>query len=391
MAILVMPTPSLAQPLLELEQESFGNIDLDSSADNLGDPFLYANNGLTVQSVYIGEVFSNTRGGIATGTRYLGLLDIAAELEFEQAKIPLPGRFFLLAQQAHGQGLTQNFIGDTQVISNIDPGENITQISEYWWEFDFCDEDLRFRIGKQDLNHEFLWMPTASDFIHSAFGLSPGEELPSYPAPSMAAIMLAQLHSAWQLKLGVWDAFSEPGNWGISGNDVVLSIGELEYQYELLDGQLPGNVAAGLVYTSGGEISEESLPSSQGYYLQFEQLIFRENGHEDGHVEGLGVFAQHFPIYENGITPRPKIPQDSVAGIVYTGLFPRRNWDVTGVGVAYARLVDGGTNREIAYELFYKFQLTPWMCLQPDLQYVVTPTGIYPDALAVGLRFQVDF
>ena len=39
--------------------------------------------------------------------------------------------------------------------------------------------------------------------------------------------------------------------------------------------------------------------------------------------------------------------------------------------------------------MFYKAQITPLMSVQPDIQYVISPSGIYRDALVVGVRFQV--
>jgi len=55
----------------------------------------------------------------------------------------------------------------------------------------------------------------------------------------------------------------------------------------------------------------------------------------------------------------------------------------------WAELYQGGTNQETVFEFFYKAELTPRISLQPDLQYIVTPSGIHRDALAVGVRFQV--
>ena len=63
-----------------------------------------------------------------------------------------------------------------------------------------------------------------------------------------------------------------------------------------------------------------------------------------------------------------------------------RDNDVVGAGVAWARLNLGGTNQETVVETFYKAQVTPLVSLQPDLQYIASPSGIYRDSLAVGLR-----
>ena len=78
-----------------------------------------------------------------------------------------------------------------------------------------------------------------------------------------------------------------------------------------------------------------------------------------------------------------------IGGVVYRGLIVGRDEDVLGAGVAWAELFQGGSNEETVYEFFYKAQITPSVSLQPDIQYIVTPSGIHPDALAVGIRFQI--
>ena len=105
----------------------------DSVGQQLLAPLLRSDLGMSLEPVYYGEVFTNTRGGISTSeaTRYEALLDLALTIDFQKMQSPLPGRFFLLAQNTHGQGLTEDFVGDTQVVSNIDSFDNIMQVSEY--------------------------------------------------------------------------------------------------------------------------------------------------------------------------------------------------------------------------------------------------------------------
>ena len=174
--------------------------------------------GISVAPAYYGELFTNTRGGISTNdaTQYQALLDLPVTFDFEQMQVPLAGKFFLLAQNTHGRGLTDNFVGDTQVISNIDSFRNITRISEYWWEFDMLSEAVTVRLGKQDINDEFLLIDLAADFIQSSFGLSPSTAFPTYPDQSMGAVVLLQLSESWRLKAGAWDVFAPGGGWGFS-------------------------------------------------------------------------------------------------------------------------------------------------------------------------------
>jgi porin len=342
--------------------------------------------------VYYGEVFTNTRGGISTedATRYQALLDLPIAFDFEKMRLPLPGNFFLLAQNTHGRGVTEDFVGDTQVISDIDSFDNIMQVSEYWWEFVLLDDDMIVRVGKQDLNTEFVYMDTASEFIQSSFELTPSAGLPSFPDPSMAAVVLMQLDSALQLKVGVWDALASGGSWGFSGNDTMVVIGELEYEYALGTGQFPGTVAVAAAYASDGAISGAPFGSSNGFATQIEQMIYREGANVGGNEQGLGIFAAYYPRFEDPPIAPKSIGDNFVAGLVYTGLIPNRDWDVVGVGVAWAELFQGGTNEETVVELFYKAQLTPRTSVQPDLQYIFTPSGIHRDALAAGVRFQVN-
>ena len=76
--------------------------------------------------------------------------------------------------------------------------------------------------------------------------------------------------------------------------------------------------------------------------------------------------------------------------MIYTGLIPSRDRDVLGIGVAWTELFAGGTGEECVWELFYKAQVTPRVSLQPDLQYLASPSGIERDALAVGVRFELS-
>jgi porin len=232
-------------------------------------------------------------------------------------------------------------------------------------------------------------MDLASDFIHSSFGLSPSAGFPSYPNPSMAALLFAQLQESLRVKVGVWDALADGRTWGFSGNDINYVFGEVEYKYSLMDGRLPGGLDVGVGYVSGGEANGTQYPSGSGCYLQIEQLVYRENPCEEDDAQGLGVFASYFPRFSGGEFPITAIWSDLVAGVVYEGPLCGRDDDAMGAGVSWAKLNESGTLQETAIELFYRVQVTPAMAVQPDVQYIVSPSGIYRDALAVGMRFQI--
>ena len=103
-----------------------GNPDRDAGSVLL-DRLVGYHCGLSIDPVYYGEVFSSTRGGRSTNnaTQYQALFDLALQVDFEKIGSSLPGKFFMLAQNSHGRGLTEDFTGDAQVLSNIDSGGNI--------------------------------------------------------------------------------------------------------------------------------------------------------------------------------------------------------------------------------------------------------------------------
>ncbi len=348
--------------------------------------------GIRVEPIYIGEVFSNTRGGLNTNdaTRYLGQLNLAISLEGAAVSRSLPGQFHLLAQNTHGQGLTTNFVGDTQVVSNIDAYRNIMQVSEYWWECSSMDEAITFRLGKQEFNTEFLAIDTASNFVQSTFGLSPSTAFPTYPNQSFGAVLILQLAESWRLKSGVWDAFSKGGNWGFSGNSSAIAAAELEYTYALGNGQLPGIASIGAVYESGERINGLPISAVYEYVFQVEQALFREDSGDDSD-QGCSLFLGLYPRFSGEEVAEDSIGNSMVAGVVFTGPFESRDRDSLGVGLAWSELYRGGTNQEKVVELYYRAWLTRRVTLQPDMQYIASPSGIYRDALAVGTRMQIQW
>lgn len=349
--------------------------------------------GLQVMPTYFGDVFTNARGGRSTNdaTRYLGLLDIELIADFERLKWRVPGKLYLLGQTTHGEGLTERFIGDALVHSDIDSFRNITQIGEYWWEFGVLDDDLRVRLGKQDVNTEFIYMETAADFIQSSFELSPAEVIPTYAHQSVAAVTLVRLTPSLQFKFGVWDALAPAGGWGVSRGGTTFVIGELEYKYAFGGGALPGTMVIGAARLSDGELDGDAFSAVNGLALQIEQMMLRENRDAPDDLQGLSAFAAYYPRSTSS-QPLPQAIGDHFAGgVIYRGLIPDRDADVVGAGVSWAQLSRGGTNQETIFELFYKLQITPQLSFQPDLQYIVTPSGIYRDALVVGARYQAAF
>ena len=91
-------------------------------------------------------------------------------------------------------------------------------------------------------------------------------------------------------------------------------------------------------------------------------------------------------------------------GFYYRGLIPGRDQDVLSIGCAYLSFGDNWAQSQIRrgqlpqdyemeLELSYRFVVTDYFYVQPNIQGVINPqaNGSLPDALVLGLQMQVDF
>jgi len=82
-----------------------------------------------------------------------------------------------------------------------------------------------------------------------------------------------------------------------------------------------------------------------------------------------------------------------VFGISASGLIDPRPNDSMGMMLSWVHLTQPGLPHayELATEIFYKFQITPWASLKPSFAYIASPSGTLPDAAVVTVRAEIDF
>ncbi len=180
-----------------------------------------------------------------------------------------------------------------------------------------------------------------------------------------------------------------------------MLLSQLEWKGQLgLNGQLPSTIRAGLWHHTSDDLWTDfnAVPnvksSNSGGWLIGDQMLFKEEYGTDD-TQGLAAFAMYSWTHED----RNVLGSSLATGLVYNGLLPNRDNDLLGLGVAIADF--GGDFRqaerlkgtfvgpnEAATELFYKCRLTSCVTLQPEIQYISNPSGIYSDAFLYGLRFE---
>jgi porin len=89
------------------------------------------------------------------------------------------------------------------------------------------------------------------------------------------------------------------------------------------------------------------------------------------------------------------VPFSAGGGLVYHGLLPTRDDDLTALAVYYGKLSDKlqDRNAETVVEVNHRFQLAAWLYVTPDFQYVIRPNGQsdIDDAAVFGGEIGIGF
>jgi len=412
------------------------------------------------------DLLGNPSGGIRRAIANDGCVDLSLDLDF-QKMTGLEGSFFHInSYYIYGDNLSAGAIGNAMTVSNIE-AYNSLRLYDLWYQQEFLDGKVSLRIGQLAADDEFLICSYGQTFLNGTFTWAPltANNLPSggpgYPLATPGIRLKIEPIEQVCLMAAVFDGdpgdspgTNNPQKRDASGTRIDFNQGALgmfEAAYLLNQEKdakgLPGT------YTLGGFYATQSYPDERidntglsladpassgvprnhsgnwGIYFMANQMIWRESTPEMSHDpkdmkqvaapdqscgQSLGLF------WRIGGTPSDRNTFDfyTDGGLNYTGLFPGRNEDVLGLGVAYARIssdlaqldrddvaLNGTTlpieSNEMAIELTYLAKIAPWWTIQPDAQYIIHPGGEVPDpddasnpipnAVVLGVRTTITF
>ncbi len=83
--------------------------------------------------ISIGEILSNLSGGIKEGTIYEGLLKLTLQLDLKKIAGWEGASIFASALYPHGNGLSKDYTGDFNILSNIDAYDSV-RLFELWFQ-----------------------------------------------------------------------------------------------------------------------------------------------------------------------------------------------------------------------------------------------------------------
>lgn len=298
-------------------------------------------------------------------------------------------------------------LGDYQSTDAIDAGDDFFQLGELWLQQELFDGRLRLKLGKIDANSEFGFTDIAGEFMHASAAWSPTFALmPTYPDPSTAALLFVYPTRHLYAGIGLFDGSGDDGvRTGLRGPETFFHgsddhylISEMGVMWdEACAGMGAGRLAFGpWLHTSkfdrldGGP---DRVNGSMGFWVNLEQQLWRENPGSDDDEQGLAVYLRYGyaddDVFEVG---------DSVgAGLVWRGAIPTRDADSVGIMTSWIELTDatgyGFDGNETAYELYYRFQLTGFLSLLTDFQWIAQPSGVKGDTdlFVAGTRLELTF
>jgi porin len=352
--------------------------------------------GINFELVYKADLFSNFYGGKARGTKYFDNFDFIFAFDLNEL-LNWSNTFFTAHVLGNnGEGINE-IIGSAQGVSNI---ETIPawKLYQFLIEKKFFDNQFSLLIGLYDFNSEFDSRETSALFINPAHGIGGDISKSGLNGPSIFPTTSATIRIKYEFENnnylqaalldGVPGHLEKPDRTYIvfNKNDgflIASEFGIVKSEDAILDYKI---ALGGWIYTSkseGKKFTENnevqlSYEQNYGIYLTSEKLLYSKEANAE---KGLSGF------FRIGYANTSVNPVDFYMGMgcKYAGLFDKREDDEFGIAVAIshnaksfrraALIIESIEIKpfELNIEAIYSFQLTPWLILQPDIQYIINP------------------
>jgi porin len=314
------------------------------------------------------------------------LIDAGLDLDLEKAGV---GRGHVVARyQQKGGGDGVRCAAVAQSFSNIDTAD-FRGLVELYYERS-VGAKARVKVGLNDANAEFAYVQNGAEFLNASMGFSPSiSPLSTYPDPHFGVVVQTNPTGWLYAGGGVYN-----GGPSVGGRDfrALFAIGEAGTRWTAFGG---GRVGVGFwSLRSVGRNDPGRDVASGGQYLVLDQTLW-----SDGNAERprsvtsflqLGWSDDEVSAFTGHVG----------GGVVARGFVPGRPGDAFGFGVTSVRLAAGGRSSmsgpaplETSVGGFYRFQLTAWFAVKPDVQ-VVPRLAASPASRSVvvgTVRFEVGF
>jgi porin len=337
-------------------------------------------------AVYTFDVASVLDGGIKRGTAFLD------NIELSNGGTTSQGEWSGTLLYTNSNTFSDIYAGDGQVASNID-NTSMVRLYELWYRHDIASHSWQF--GLIDLNGLYDAIDTAGLFLNSSHGIGPDFSQSGDNGPSIFPVTSLALNWQWQInedvhwQVGVFDGVPGDPNHpkrttvDLSSRDGALISSEINIQQHGLRYAL-----GGWRYTATSEfIDGTDSAKNTGMYGIIEKPA------DDS--ENAFAWWLRAGLADSDIN---SVANYLGGGLTLQNFNAEHPDDVVGVAIAYAsssdrwRELDNTDSGETAIEVSYSRQINAWLRLQPDLQYVISPSADrgLDDAFIFILRAEFD-
>lgn len=360
---------------------------------------------------YVAQLWGNTVGKADSNVVYTGLLDFGVELDLEKAVGWRGASLRTTWLWISGVTVSEALAGNVLFVSDI-AGFNTFRMLELWFQQELLDGKISIRAGQFTADSEFVRSDYSSLFLNSTFGWPallyanlPGGG-PNFPLGTLGVRVAAHPTDWFTFQSAafqgyVYDQYTNPSGfrWRLDGQNGFFFLNEAQVRWNqrAQETGLPGQFKTGLWIQTGqmaDVLAGSTNSGNYGWYFVLDQMLYRERagaapvaggkqavaGGAQKSGEGLGWFGRIG--FADGDRNLADFYFDT--GFTYKGLIPTRDADNIGLAFVYVQGGSGARNNPIvknsfgdgeqmAFEMTYQAQITPWFVIQPDVQFIITP------------------
>jgi porin len=371
--------------------------------------------GVDLQLGYTTEAAYNLDGGDKHLLRNADQFTVGTTLDLDKLLGVPKAKFQITLTQRDGNNLSDDAHLQTLTeVQEIYGRGKVARWTQFSYDQVFFNDALDIKLGRLTVGEDFMSFSCLFENL-SFCGSLPGNVVSNWynwPVSQWAARVKVNFGTQVYAQVGAYQinpSYLNTDN-AIKLNNPDGTIGtlipvEVGWTPNLFAAQLPGAYRVGVWYDSANQPGISSAPSGtaimegseSGFYLMAQQQVTGTHGD----ARGLSLFANLVQADRDTAF----VDQLITVGLFYTGPFDARPQDDLGFAVgrthvnhkvADAESAQAGVSvqhSEYPIEVYYSFNLTRWLTLRPNLQYIVHPggTGDNTDVVVAGLKATVKF
>jgi len=424
-------TPAAAASLLDLLPKRTATGTWGGARDDLEAA------GVTVDLNYVTNLAGNVSGGMRRGSGYAGfavaglgvdLGKLVHKLELDTL-VDLSGLALTVSGLwASGRSVSADDIGNLFAVQEIfAPGD--VYLGELALSKSLFDDTVTLQAGRLFAGDVFATSPLWNYYVSAGINDNLDSLLsdiffPLFQVASWGGRVFYEPTRNWTFIAGGYDAdptVADPRKHGvdfsIDASKGALAIAQLTYSHHqgrdpgstgaIRDPlSLPGSITLGGYHESGTfphvDDAKRTERGNYGLYLYLDQMLFRDDWLEFLGPSHLRADASHAERSRRPHVGKPAMAKDrdkgltawaaifvapheainsqtvqAAGGLLYHGMFPGRDHDVTAVGVISGIFSDRLPRQgaETVIETNHRFHITHWLYVTPDFQYIIHPNG----------------